>query len=196
MGHVEQPQPADLSIEFLARRAAQRTRRAVAEQRRDRGRARCFAYTAEDVAAAVYPPLRGKTYRRFRDLEWRCIEILTDPWFTSRWPHVGGFTIFDTGETGRGASCRAPARGTPPIPFRFRFSAGFRSEQTIIHEIAHAASWVPRTGRRRTEPGHGPRFARNYVALVEHYIDPESADVLASAMRSVGLLWSANATAL
>ncbi len=117
-------------------------------------------YNASDYARGSNPDLR-KNFIMLCDIQKFTNALTSTAWYRKRF----GVQQLKVG------ACRtdASARRCDSI---IRFSETWRSMLTVLHEIAHIAR------HSGTGAAHGRFFARTLLALVEHVVGKEAADVL------------------
>lgn len=108
---------------------------------------------------------KGKQFGAIEELVAYVNELLASEWWRQRFPHVDHCDIIETNCGHAWARCAFNQIGFP------KNDTYFRTEKTVLHELAHIVVKNP-------QPGHGPLFARVYLDLVAHRLGAEWAEEL------------------
>ncbi len=110
-------------------------------------------YNAES-RAALRIGNRGRKFANSDEIRNYINNLIAADWWRSRYQHITEVTVKDTRAKHAWARCWQNVIGIPSVG-----SASYRTEKTVLHELAHLVVKNP-------HPGHGPLYCRVYLDLV------------------------------
>lgn len=143
-------------------------------------------YKAEDTAASIYPPTRGKDLPTVHDIEAFIRKVQADPRFVAYAPQTAGARAeIHNGGGALSASARIKHWGFPTHrSFQLVMPVWSRYEQVALHELAHIVAHELGGGKAAF---HGREFAEHYLWLVRTFIGVKAHDALRAQFQGNGV---------